>query len=184
MIVSATAIPGPFVLELEPQVDKRGFFARTFCRQEFISAGLEPLVDQCNIAYNHRAGTLRGMHYQVEPAPEAKLVRCTRGAILDVIIDVRAGSPNWLQHVAVPLSANNRRAVYVPPLFAHGYVTLTDDTEVCYQVSAAYQPEAERGLRYDDVALGLSWPVPIAVVSDKDRSWPLLPKSQAQLDGR
>jgi dTDP-4-dehydrorhamnose 3,5-epimerase len=175
VIISGTALSGPAIVDLELRGDERGFFARTFCRDEFIAAGLEPLVEQCNLSYNHRAGTLRGMHYQVDPAPEAKLVRCTRGAILDVIVDLRPESHTRFQHVAVELTAENRRALYVPPYFAHGYLTLTAGAEVSYQVSAGYTPGTERGLRYDDPALGLSWPVPVEVVSDKDRSWALLP---------
>ena len=156
------------------RTDERGFFARTFDRQEFLDAGLEPVVEQANLSFNHRAGTLRGMHYQVAPATEAKLVRCTRGAVLDVAVDLRPDSPSYLQHVAVELTANSRTALYVPPMFAHGYLTLEDACEVVYQVSAAYAPGAERGLRYDDPALGIAWPVPVAVVSEKDRDWPLL----------
>ncbi len=174
MKFTTTAIPGVAIVDLELRGDDRGFFARYFCREEFIAAGLEPAVEQCNVSFNHKAGTLRGMHYQVEPAPEAKLVRCTRGAIVDIIVDMREGSPTRLQHVAVELTADNRRALYVPPFFAHGYQTLTDDAEVIYQVSGAYQPGTERGLRYDDPALALTWPVPVAVISDKDRTWPLM----------
>lgn len=174
MRITGTAIPGVTVLELELREDERGFFARTFCREEFLAAGLEPLVEQCNLSFNHRAGTLRGMHYQVHPAPEAKLVRCTRGAIVDQVVDMREGSPTYLRSVSVELTADNRRALYVPPLFAHGYQTLADDTEVTYQVSAAYTPGTERGLRYDDPALGLTWPLPVTAVSPKDAQWPLL----------
>ena len=131
-------------------------------------------IEQCNISYNHKAGTLRGMHYQVDPAPEVKLVRCTAGAILDIIVDVRPNSPTRFEHVAVELSAQNRRALYVPPYFAHGYLTLTDDAEIAYQVSTAYTPGTERGLRWDDPALALPWPIEVAVISAKDASWPLL----------
>lgn len=170
----ATAIPGVAVVELELRGDDRGLFARTFCREEFLAAGLEPAVEQCNLSFNHKAGTVRGMHLQVAPAPEAKLVRCTRGAVLDVIVDLREGSPTRLQHVAAELTADNRRALYVPPFFAHGYQTLEDDTEVVYQVSAPYTASAERGLRHDDPVLGIRWPLPVSMISDKDRSWPLL----------
>ena len=169
-----TALEGPVVVELEHRADDRGFFARTFDRAIFAEAGLEAVVEQANLSYNHRAGTLRGMHYQLPPATEAKLVRCTAGAILDVVVDVRPGSPTRLQHVAVELSAENRRALYVPPMFAHGYLTLTDGAEVVYQVSEAYTPGVERGLRYDDPALGIDWPLPVAVISEKDAAWPLL----------
>ena len=174
MIFTRTDIEGVAIIDLDLKGDDRGFFARTFCREEFMAHGLEPLVEQCNVAYNHKKGTLRGMHMQIAPHPEAKYVRCIRGAILDIIVDMRPGSPTRLQHVAVELSADNRRGLYIPPYFAHGYQTLTDDTEVTYQVSGAYASAAERGLRHDDPALGLSWPLPVAVISDKDRSWPLL----------
>lgn len=182
MIISTTGIPGVAVIDLKLLEDERGFFARTFCRQEFIDAGLEPLVAQCNVSFNHKAGTMRGMHQQIDPAPEAKLVRCTRGAVIDQIVDLRPGSPTRLNHVSVELTADNRRALYVPPYFAHGYQTLTDDAEVTYQVSHAYAPGTERGLRYDDPALGLTWPLPVTVISAKDRSWDALAVQEA--DGR
>lgn len=174
MIISGTAVEGPAVVDLELRSDDRGFFARTFCVEEFGAAGLQTNVEQCNLSGNHRAGTLRGMHFQVAPYPEAKLVRCIRGAIVDVIVDMRPDSPTRLQHVAVELTADNRRAFYVPPYFAHAYQTLTDDTEVLYQVSGSYEPTAERGLRYDDPALGITWPLPVAVISAKDATWPLI----------
>ncbi len=169
-----TEIDGPMIVELEQRGDERGFFARTFDAKEFEELGMEPGIVQCNLSYNYAAGTLRGMHYQDETAPEAKLIRCTRGAIVDVIVDMRPDSPTRLQHVAVELSAENRLALYVPPLFAHGYQTLQDDTEVTYQVSGWYTPTAERGLRYNDPALGITWPVPVSSTSDKDAAWPLL----------
>jgi dTDP-4-dehydrorhamnose 3,5-epimerase len=174
VIITTTEIAGPAIVDLEIRADQRGFFARTFCRQEFEAAGLEPLVEQCNLSFNHEAGTLRGMHWQAPPHAEPKLVRCTRGAILDVIVDMRENSATRLQHVAVELTAENRRALYVPAYFAHGYQTLTDDAEVVYQVGGAYTPGAERGLRYDDPALGIDWPLPVTAISDKDASWPLL----------
>ena len=174
MIITTTALAGPAIIDLELREDDRGFFARSFDRAEFAAAGLEPVVEQCNVSFNHRAGTLRGMHFQVAPATEAKLVRCTAGAVLDIVVDVREGSPTYLQHVAVELTAANRRSLYVPPMFAHGYQTLVDGAEVTYQVSEAYTPGTERGLRHDDPALGLSWPLPVSTISDKDASWPLL----------
>jgi dTDP-4-dehydrorhamnose 3,5-epimerase len=174
MIITPTAIDGPVVVDLDRRSDDRGFFARTFCVTEFANAGLSTEVEQCNLSFNHRAGTLRGMHFQVAPHPEAKLVRCIAGAVLDIIVDVRPGSPTWLHHVAVELSAQNRRALYVPPFFAHGYQTLVDGAEVMYQVSGSYVPAAERGLRWDDPDLRLAWPLPVAVISNKDASWPLL----------
>lgn len=174
MIFNTTALEGPVIIDLETHDDHRGFFARTFCADEFREAGLEPTVDQCNLSFNHRAGTLRGMHFQVSPHPEAKLVRCIRGAIIDVIVDMRVESPTRLQHVAVELSARNRRSLYVPPFFAHAYQTLVDGTEVLYQVSGAYARLAERGVRYDDAALGITWPLAVSEISEKDAGWPLI----------
>jgi dTDP-4-dehydrorhamnose 3,5-epimerase len=174
VIISSTAIEGPAVVDLEQRFDDRGFFARAFCVEEFGAAGLQTVIEQSNLSGNHKAGTLRGMHFQIAPHPEAKLVRCIRGAIVDVIVDMRPDSPTRLQHVAVELTADNRRAFYVPPYFAHAYQTLTDDTEVLYQVSGSYEPSAERGLRYDDPTLGITWPMPVSVISAKDASWPLI----------
>lgn len=184
MIITRTPIEGVAILDLELRSDHRGFFARTFDQAEFVAAGLEPIVEQCNLSFNHKAGTLRGMHFQVAPHPEAKLVRCIRGAIVDIIVDMRPGSPTRLQHVAVELTADNRRSLYVPPFFAHGYQTLTDGAEVTYQVGGSYAPAAERGLRHDDPDLSLSWPLPVSEISTKDASWPLLAdRDQAELEG-
>ena len=169
-----TPLAGAFVIELEPHADDRGFFARTYCAREFTEHELEPRVVQANLSYNRSKGTLRGMHYQAPPAGEAKLVRCIRGAIHDVIVDLRRDSPTYLQHVGVDLTAESRRALFVPALFAHGFQTLEDEVEVFYQVSEFYTPDAERGLRHDDPALGISWPLPVKEISDKDRSWDLL----------
>lgn len=169
-----TSIDGPVLVELEAHSDERGFFARSFCRDEFAAAGLEPAVAQCSVSFNRRAGTLRGMHFQHRGAPEAKLVRCTRGAIFDVVVDVRPGSATIGQHVTVELNADNRLALYVPPLFAHGFVTLQDATEVFYQISEPYVPGAGRGLRFDDPLLAISWPRRTEVISDQDRGWALL----------
>lgn len=174
MIFTKTNIEGVAIVDLVVKHDDRGFFARSFCREEFIENGLEPMVEQCNLSFNHKKGTIRGMHIQIAPHPEAKYVRCIRGAVLDIIVDMRPGSPTRFQHVAVELSQDNRRGLYVPPFFAHGYQTLTDDAEVSYQVSGGYAPQAERGLRYNDPVLQLPWPLPVTVISDKDRSWPLL----------
>lgn len=183
MKITPTGVPGPVVIELDLLSDDRGFFARSFDRATFAEAGLEPAVEQCNVSFNHAAGTLRGMHFQLAPSPEAKLVRCTRGAILDVVVDVRPGSPTWGQHTAVELTAENRKALYVPPFFAHGYLTLVDATEVTYQVSSAYTPGAERGLRHDDPTLGIDWPVPVTTISAKDAAWPLVDDAlRAELD--
>jgi dTDP-4-dehydrorhamnose 3,5-epimerase len=169
-----TKLQGAFVLELEQRSDNRGFFARTFCRQEFEAHGLNPNVAQCNLSFNEKAGTLRGLHYQTPPATEAKFFRCIRGAIYDVIVDMRPGSPTYLQHFGIELTADNHLALYVPEMFAHGYQALEDGTEVLYQVSEFYTPGVEQGLRYDDPALGITWPMPTTVISEKDQSWPLL----------
>jgi len=174
MRFTTTAIDGVAIIDLEPHGDDRGFFARSFCQDEFTEHGLLPMVAQCNISYNHVAGTLRGMHYQLPPATEAKLVRCIAGAIVDQIVDLRPDSPTYLQHVSVELTAANRRSLYVPPMFGHGYQTLVDDAEVLYQVSERYNPGQERGLRYNDPALGLQWSLEVTAISDKDDSWPLL----------
>lgn len=169
-----TPLAGCVVVELDLLEDERGGFARTFDRATFAEAGLEPVVEQCNLSFNHRAGTLRGMHYQVAPATESKLVRCTAGSVLDAVVDVRPGSPTYLQSFSITLSARNRSALYVPPMFAHGYQALEDGSEVVYQVNEAYTPGTERGLRHDDPDLGLSWPLPVTVISPKDAAWPLL----------
>lgn len=169
-----TSLAGAFVIEIEPHADDRGFFARAYCAREFEEHGLDPRVVQANLSYNRSKGTLRGMHYQAPPAGEAKLVRCIRGAIHDVIVDLRPDSPTYLQHVGVDLTAANRRALFVPALFAHGFQTLEDEVEVFYQVSEFYTPGAERGLRHDDPALAISWPLPVSEISDKDRFWDLL----------
>lgn len=150
-----TQLEGAFLVEIAPVSDNRGFFSRTFCAREFEEHGLKPTFVQANLSFNHRRGTMRGMHYQQQPAAETKLVRCTAGAIYDVIIDLRPNSPTYLQHVGVELTADNRKALYVPELFAHGYLTLTDNAEVVYQVGEFYAPGYERGLRYDDPKFGI-----------------------------
>ena len=174
MIFNETPLKGAFVLEPEEKSDDRGLFARTFCRREFEAHGLNPTVAQCNLNYNHKAGTLRGMHFQLPPAAEVKLVRCTRGAGLDVIVDLREDSETYLQHFGIELSADNRKMLYVPELFAHGYQALEDSSEVAYQVSEFYTPGQEGGLRYNDPDLGIDWPQEVTVVSDKDANWELL----------
>ena len=179
MIFAETPLEGAFVLDLERREDDRGFFARTFCAKELEEHGLKPVVVQANLSYNPAKGTLRGMHMQTPPAAETKLVRCTRGAIWDVIVDLREDSPTYLEHFGVELTADNRRALFVPELFAHGYLTLADDTEVVYEVGEFYTPGMERGLRYDDPALAIAWPVPVEVISGKDASWPLLEPAEA-----
>jgi dTDP-4-dehydrorhamnose 3,5-epimerase len=172
MRFTPTRLSGAFILDPERREDARGHFARTFCRREFEAHGLKPDIAQANVAWNARKGTLRGMHYQVAPAAETKLVRCTRGALWDVIVDLRPESPTFLEHVGVELSAENGRQFFVPELFAHGYITLADDTEAAYQVGEFYAPDAERGIRFDDPALGIAWPIPVTVISEKDAAWP------------
>jgi dTDP-4-dehydrorhamnose 3,5-epimerase len=174
MIITKTHIADVAIIDLGLREDDRGFFARTFDVAEFEAAGLNPAVEQCNASYNHKAGTLRGMHYQLAYAPEVKLVRCIRGAIVDKIVDMRPDSPTYLEHVSVELTAENRRALYVPAMFAHGYQTLVDGTEVIYQVTGKYTPEAERGQRYNDPALKLEWPLEVTTISAKDAGWALL----------
>jgi dTDP-4-dehydrorhamnose 3,5-epimerase len=171
MHFTETLLAGAYLVELQPHRDERGFFARAFCAREFAAHGLNPHVEQANLSYNHRRGTVRGMHYQVPPALESKFIRCLRGAILDVVVDLRPESPTYLQHVSVELSADDRRALYVPGLFAHGFQTLADDTEVLYQVGSPYAPEFERGARYDDPAFDIDWPLPVSVISEKDLAW-------------
>jgi dTDP-4-dehydrorhamnose 3,5-epimerase len=174
VILTETRLDGAFTVDVAPRADARGFFARTLDVRVFAEHGLDFRVAQANVAFNPRRGTLRGMHLQLPPAAEAKLVRCVRGAIHDVIVDLRPDSPTYLEHVGVELTADNRRALYVPPLFAHGYQTLTDDAEVEYQVSEFYAPGHERGLRHDDPRIGIAWPERVTLISDKDAAWPLL----------
>ncbi len=165
-------VDGVQLVEMEPRSDERGFFARAFAAEEFEARGMRPEVVHCNLSFNHRAGTVRGLHLSLPGHPEAKYIRCTRGAIVDVAVDVRPDSPTYLKHVMVELTADNRAGLYLPPHLAHAYQTLTDDAEVLYMVSVPYAPGAEVGFRYDDPAFGISWPVPVSVVSDKDASWP------------
>jgi dTDP-4-dehydrorhamnose 3,5-epimerase len=175
MIIIPTKLAGVVVVDVAPHSDARGVFARTFCREEFAAAGLAVDVAQCSVAFNHRAGTVRGMHWMAEPVRETKLVRCTRGALHDVVVDTRPDSPTYLRHVGVELTADNHRALYIAAGLAHGYQTLVDGTEASYQMNVPYRPGHERGLRFDDPVLGIEWPLPVSVISDKDRSWALLP---------
>lgn len=181
MIFTETALAGAYILDLEPRPDERGFFARAFCQKEFEAHGLKPVIAQANVAFNHHKGTLRGMHFQFPPAAETKVVRCTRGAILDIIVDLRPESPTYLQHVAVELNEDNHRALYVPERFAHGYQVLRDKTETSYQVGEFYTPGSEGGLMYNDPRLGLSWPLPVTVISEKDQRWQLLDVQEADV---
>lgn len=174
MILVETQLAGAWTIDVEAIGDERGFFARWYCRDEFAEHGLSAMDAQGNMSFNPTAGTVRGLHLQRPPAVEAKLLRCSRGAIFDVIVDCRRGSATQWQWLGVELTAENRRALYVPEGFAHGYQTLTDQTEVFYLVSEKYTPGAEDGLRFDDPDLGIDWPRPASLVSSKDRAWPLL----------
>jgi dTDP-4-dehydrorhamnose 3,5-epimerase len=184
VIFTETRLAGAFIVDLEVRSDPRGFFARAFCQREFIEAGLDPVVAQANVSFNVHAGTLRGLHFQSPPSAETKLVRCTRGAILDVIVDLRPESPTFLQHTAVELTAENRRGLYVPKRFAHGYQVLVDGTETTYQVGEFYAPDTEGGLAFDDPRLGIRWPLPVSHLSDKDRRWPPLAEAEPALRAR
>jgi dTDP-4-dehydrorhamnose 3,5-epimerase len=171
MIFTETKLKGAFILDIERREDSRGFFARTFCQNEFSAHGLKPVIAQANMAYNKLKGTVRGMHFQFPPSAEAKLVRATRGGILDIIVDLRPESPTFMEHVAVELNEENARALYVPERFAHGYQVLTDGTDTTYQVGEFYTPGSEGGLLYNDPRLRLRWPLPVSVISDKDQVW-------------
>jgi len=173
MRIEPLSIAGAALIHLEPHADDRGFFARSFCETEFAAAGLETRFPQANLSLSKQRGTLRGMHYQLPPHAETKLVRCTRGALFDAIVDLRPQSPSFGQWTGAELTADNRVAIYVPAGCAHGFQTLADDTEASYMVSAAYAPGSERGLRFDDPWCGIDWPMTPTDMSDKDRTWPL-----------
>lgn len=168
----ATALTGAYIVEPERLPDHRGFFARTFCEREFREQGLNPRIVQCSVSFNHRKGTWRGLHYQIAPFAEVKLVRCTKGAVWDVIVDLRMGSPTHCQHVAVELSAENRRMLYIPEGFAHGFQTLEDDSEVFYQMSEHYSPDHARGCRWNDPVFRINLPMAPTVIADRDAQYP------------
>jgi dTDP-4-dehydrorhamnose 3,5-epimerase len=174
MTFTELPLAGACIVSIEPREDERGYFARSFCREEFSRRGLRTDIAQCNVSFNHRRGTLRGMHYQVAPKAEAKLVRCTRGAIHDVIVDLREDSLTYRRWTAVELTETNSRMLYVPEGFAHGFQTLVDDSEVFYQMFESYSPDHARGVRWDDPAFGISWPFADPIVSERDRTFPLL----------
>jgi dTDP-4-dehydrorhamnose 3,5-epimerase len=174
MRLNATPLAGAFVVELEAHTDERGFFARTYCREEFRAEGVTARFDQCSVSYNARRGTLRGLHWQAQPHGEEKLVRCTSGAIFDVIVDLRADSPTMRRWFGLELDAANRRALYIPQGFAHGFISLSDSSEVLYMISAVYEPAAARGLRWNDPALGIAWPIVPTVISTRDAGFALL----------
>ena len=184
MIFTETKLKGAFIIDIKPHDDERGFFTRAFCQREFAEHGLKPVIAQANIGFNKRRGTIRGMHFQFPPAAETKLVRASRGAVLDIIVDLRPESPTYLQHVEVELSADNHRGIYIPERFAHGYQALEDNTETTYQVGEFYTPGAEGGFRFDDPLLDLRWPLPVAVISPKDLMWRPLSEVEEELHRR
>ena len=171
MIFTETKLKGAFIVDIEPAQDERGFFARTWCQREFQSHGLNPNLAQCSISFNHKRGTLRGMHYQTAPRREAKLVRCSAGAIYDVIIDLRPDSPTVHQWISVELAAKTRRMLYVPEDFAHGFQTLEDHTEVAYQISEFYDPESAGAIRWNDPFFGVRWPHADRIISARDSAY-------------
>lgn len=172
MIFKETNLNGAFIIEPEIIADERGFFARTWCAREFEAHGLTPNLVQCNISFNKQKGTLRGLHYQVMPHEEAKVVRCTMGTIYDVIVDLRPNSLTYKRWVSVDMGAENRRMLYIPEGFAHGFLTMEDDTEVFYQMSEFYAPECARGVRWNDPAFNITWPLGVTVISEKDAQYP------------
>ncbi len=174
-----TPLEGVYTVDLDRIEDDRGFFARSFCDKEFAARGLNSHFVQCNVSYNRLAGTLRGMHFQAEPHGEAKLVRCTMGAIYDVIVDVRPESPTYRKWFGAEISAENRMALFIPHGFAHGFQTLVDNSEVLYQMSEFFHPDSARGIRWDDPVLAIRWPLPTAIISAKDRAYPLLEKTNS-----
>jgi dTDP-4-dehydrorhamnose 3,5-epimerase len=184
VIFTETKLKGAFVIDLDRKKDERGYFARAFCQKDFHEHGLKSVIAQANIASNLKKGTLRGMHFQYPPAAETKLVRCTRGAILDIIVDLRPESSTYLQHIAVELNEDNMTALYVPERFAHGYQALRDNTDSSYQVGEFYTPNAEGGLRYDDPRLGLEWPLPVSVISPKDQAFRPLHEIEGEVKRR
>ena len=184
MIFSETELKGAYIVDLERREDSRGFFARAFCQREFREHGLKPSIAQSNVAFNLQRGTIRGMHFQYPPAAETKLVRCTRGGILDLIVDLRPESPSFLRYITVELTEENCRSLYVPERFAHGYQVLADNTETSYQVGEFYTPGSEGGLLYNDPRLALPWPLPISRISEKDLCWKLLDDIEDELKRR
>ncbi|MGO9019923.1 MAG: dTDP-4-dehydrorhamnose 3,5-epimerase [Syntrophobacteraceae bacterium] len=172
MIFTETGLKGAFTVEMQRLEDERGFFARSWCRREFEAHGLDPGLVQCSISFNLKAGTLRGMHYQAKPFEESKLIRCTRGAVHDVIVDLRPESPTFGQYASCLLTSENRRMLFVPKSFAHGFVTLEDETEVFYQMSEFYSPEHAMGFRWNDPRFAIDWPCKINVISERDRNYP------------
>jgi dTDP-4-dehydrorhamnose 3,5-epimerase len=174
MIFTELPLPGAFAVDLQELQDERGFFARSYCAAEFAAKGLGPELRQCSVSFNARRGTLRGLHYQDAPHEEHKLVRCTAGAIFDVIVDIRQSSPTYRRWYGEELTMANRRSLFIPPGFAHGFVSLTDGAEVYYMISAAHAPEFSRGLRWNDPAFAIEWPLAPTVISARDAAYPLM----------
>lgn len=173
MIFSETKLQGAFVIDIAPVEDSRGFFARTWCQEEMARMGLQSSLMQCNVSFNHKRGTLRGLHYQAAPYEECKIVRCTQGAIYDVIVDLRPDSPTFMQWIGHELTAANRRMLYVPEGCAHGFQTLVDETEVFYQMSQVHHPESARGVRWNDSAFAVQWPIAQPIMNQRDATYPL-----------
>jgi dTDP-4-dehydrorhamnose 3,5-epimerase len=184
MIFTETRLKGAFIIDLDRKTDERGFFARAFCQHEFRDHGLKSMIAQANVALSAKKGTLRGMHFQYPPAAESKLVRCSRGALLDVIVDLRPESPTYLEHISVELNEDNMTALYVPERFAHGFQALRDNTVTSYQMGEFYKPNAESGLRYDDPRLRLKWPLPVSVMSPRDQAFATLHEIEDELKRR
>ena len=174
MIFTESSLAGAYLVDLERLSDERGFFARSYCAEEFAARGLGPELRQCSVSHNSRKGTLRGLHYQCAPHEEHKLVRCTAGAVFDVIVDIRAASPTYRRWFGAELSCANRRSLFIPPGFAHGFVSLTDDAEVYYMISVAHAPQFSHGLRWNDPAFAIAWPLAPTVISARDAAYPLL----------
>jgi dTDP-4-dehydrorhamnose 3,5-epimerase len=174
MIFTESPLPGAFLIDMAPITDERGFFARAYCAEEFAAKGLGIELRQCSVSHNTRKGTLRGLHYQKAPHEEHKLVRCTVGAIFDVIVDIRPRSPHYRRWFGTQLTAENRRSLFIPPGFAHGFITLSDDTEVYYMISVPHAPAHGQGFRWNDPAFAIEWPLPPSVISPRDASYPLL----------
>src|SRR5215472_2631333 len=172
MIFTKTRFDGAWLIDIEPKEDERGFFARTWCRREFAAHGLDTEIAQASLSYNRQQGTVRGLHFQLPPHGETKIVRCIRGAIFDAIVDLRPRSRTFLRWQGFELTADNREALYIPQGFAYGFQTLTKDVEIAYQISAFYAPEAAAGYRYDDPAFGIAWPLPVTMISERDLGWP------------
>jgi dTDP-4-dehydrorhamnose 3,5-epimerase len=184
MIFTETKLKGAFVIDLDRKTDERGFFARAFCQHEFHDHGLKSVIAQANVALNAKKGTLRGMHFQYPPAAESKLVRCTRGAMLDIIVDLRPESPTYLEHISVELSEDNMTALYVPERFAHGFQALCDNTVTSYHMGEFYKSNAESGIRYDDPQLRLKWPLSVSVMSRKDQAFRTLREIEHEMKRR